>query len=61
MKRGLEFIGLVVFAAVLAGGPRPAVAASAADIERGAIAALNKLYASTPAAKLLGEKAARRA
>jgi lipid-binding SYLF domain-containing protein len=44
-------IGLVVLAV------RPAQAASAAEINRDATAALNKLYASQRSAKLLGQKA----
>jgi lipid-binding SYLF domain-containing protein len=38
--------------------PRPAAAESAANLEADANAALNKIYADSPAAKMLGEKAA---
>jgi lipid-binding SYLF domain-containing protein len=55
-----QFLGFALaFAAVaLVGlGPQPAVADTAAEIEHGVNAALQKLYASTPAAKRQAEAA----
>ena len=46
-----------VFGACALGLPDPAGAASAAEIDRDARNALNDLYAKSPAAKALGEKA----
>src|SRR5262245_18626985 len=47
----------VVTAALLATVPRPALAASAAELTRDSAAALRKLYAQHPSAKILGERA----
>ncbi len=58
-KTRRTFLG-IVFAALTAAtlaSPRQAVAADEAKIESEARAALAELYASTPAAKVLGEKA----
>lgn len=50
--------GLVMAAALLlAGAPRDAIAASAAEIDREATAALNKLYREVPGAKALAKRA----
>jgi lipid-binding SYLF domain-containing protein len=60
MVRGDRTLMLAVFALAAAGAPptpRPASAASAAEINRDAAAALTKLYATEPAAKLLSQKA----
>jgi lipid-binding SYLF domain-containing protein len=55
---GLFGFALVCAAVVLAGlSPQPAVAASAAEIDRQVDAALVKLYANTPAAKKQAESA----
>lgn len=51
---------LLLLFAVACGGlsnARPGLAASASEIDREATAALRKLYASTPGAKALGDKA----
>jgi lipid-binding SYLF domain-containing protein len=50
---------LLVFAFIVGAlaGPNPAAAASAAEIDRNAQKALQDLYAKSPAAKALGEKA----
>jgi len=48
---------VVALTAAVLSGPRPAVAADAAAIERDSKAALTKLYETTPAAKTLGAKA----
>ncbi len=48
---------VLVMAAMPLVSPRPAVAASAAELNREAAAALRALYAKEPAAKKLGEKA----
>jgi lipid-binding SYLF domain-containing protein len=50
-------IGAITIACILIGS-RPAVAADKAEIDRDAHAALSALYASVPAAKELGAKAA---
>jgi len=55
--RSLTLAYLVVTAAVASTVPRPARAASAADLDREAGAALTKLYARQPVAKMLGQKA----
>ena len=46
------------FAAGALAGPNPATAASAAEIDRDAQKALENLYAKSPSAKPMGEKAA---
>jgi len=48
---------ILVMAAITLLGPDPAIAASAAQIDRDADAALRTLYETTPAAKALAEKA----
>ena len=48
---------VLTFAAATLIGPNPADAASAADIDRDAKNALEKLYAKSSSAKTLGEKA----
>ena len=48
---------LAALTTVIVAAPRQALAADMAQIERDAIAALAKLYDTTPAAKVLGEKA----
>jgi lipid-binding SYLF domain-containing protein len=50
-------LAIVAAAAVPAASPRPAVAATAAEIDRGADAALQALYDKVPAARTLGEQA----
>jgi lipid-binding SYLF domain-containing protein len=47
----------IVAAAVPAASPRPAVAATAAEIDRGVDATLRALYEKIPSARTLGEKA----
>ena len=50
---------LAIVAAILPGaGPRPALAASAAEIDRGVDATLQALYEEIPAARVLGDTAA---
>jgi lipid-binding SYLF domain-containing protein len=51
----LALVGLL--AALTASLPRPAAAASGAEISREAAAALTRLYATEPVAKMLGQKA----
>ena len=48
---------LAALTTVILAAPRQALAADVAQIERDAIAALAKLYDTTPAAKVLGDKA----
>ena len=55
MKRGLLALALVALLTTLHAAP--ALAASASEIDRKATAALQKLYATTPKAKELAEKA----
>ena len=55
-RAGTSFVFAAALA-LLAGGPTPLAAASAADIDRDANAALAKLYRGSPAAKRLAEKA----
>jgi lipid-binding SYLF domain-containing protein len=55
--RSLMFAGVVVTAAVAATVPRPARAASAAELNRESAAALRDLYAKQTSAKILGERA----
>ena len=55
--RNMAALCVVVLTAAIMTGPRPAVAADAAAIERDSKTALAKLYETTPAAKKLGEKA----
>ena len=50
-------LAIAAAAAVPAAGPRPALAATAAEIDRGADAALQALYDKVPAARTLGEQA----
>ncbi len=60
MSRYVRIIGTAIILAMAAMPlmrPHPVVAASAAEINREANAALRALYAGTPAAKKLGEKA----
>ena len=55
--RSLTLACVVVTAAMASTVPRPAGAASAADLTRDSAAELNKLYARQPSAKVLGQKA----
>jgi len=55
--RSLTLAYLVVTTAVASTVPRPARAASTADLDRDSGAALTKLYARQPVAKMLGQKA----
>ena len=55
--RSLAFADIVLAAVLAATVPRPAHAATAAELNRDSAAALGKLYAQQPSAKLLGEKA----
>ena len=60
MKCTIQSVCTILFAAlvaVLLVSPQLALTADKAEIERDATAALQKLYATTPAAKALGEKA----
>ena len=60
MSKYIRIVGtavILVTAAITLLGPRPAMAASAAAIDRDVDAALWKLYETTPAAKALAEKA----
>lgn len=57
IRRMRETAVFVVAAALVLAVQRPAFAASAAEINRGATAALSRLYASQPSAKVLGQKA----
>ena len=60
MVRGDRTLTLVLVALLAAAAPtlpRPAAAASAADLNRDASAALSRLYATTPAAKMLSQRA----
>ena len=53
---GMRTLAIVGLTAALASTiPRPAAAASAAELRRDGSAALNKLYASVPTAKMLGQ------
>ena len=47
----------IVAASAPAAGPRPAVAATAAEIDRGVDATLQALYEKVPSARVLGDKA----
>ncbi len=53
----LTAVVLALFVACMSVCPDPAGAASAAELDRNARSALAKLYAKSPAAKALGEKA----
>jgi len=53
----LTLAGVMVTAALISLGPRPACAASGAELARESRAALNSLYARQSSAKLLGQKA----
>jgi lipid-binding SYLF domain-containing protein len=55
--RMIAIFSVIAFAAGTRMGPNPARAASAAEIDRDAKTALEKLYAKSPAAKTLGKKA----
>ena len=57
MKRLLIFLLVFAFGAASLAAPKSAEAASAAEINRSANSALASLYAKTPSAKVLGEKA----
>jgi lipid-binding SYLF domain-containing protein len=60
MGKYFRTVALMIVAALTAAilaGPRPAMAAGAAAIDHKVHAALKALYETTPAAKLLGEKA----
>ena len=57
MRTGIRFLTLSILLVALAVNGRPAAAATAAKIDAEATAALKRLYASSPSAKLLGEKA----
>jgi len=60
MFKYIRIVGTAVILAVAAMtllGPRPAMAASPAQIDRDVDAALEKLYETTPAARALAEKA----
>jgi lipid-binding SYLF domain-containing protein len=58
MRRTHRMLGAVLaVATTLAGGAEPALAANAQQLRREANAALSRLYASTPSAKLLGSAA----
>ena len=60
MKKLISSLAMLLVAAVttaILSAPRTAVAADAAEISRDAHAALQKLYDTTPKAKMLGEKA----
>jgi lipid-binding SYLF domain-containing protein len=57
ISRTFVTLMLAALAAVTLAAPHQALAADVAQIERDARAALEKLYATTPAAKVLGEKA----
>jgi lipid-binding SYLF domain-containing protein len=60
MDKHIRIVGIAIIVAMAAtgrGGPHPAMAASAAELNREATAALQQLYESEPAAKALGAKA----
>jgi lipid-binding SYLF domain-containing protein len=58
IRSSLTLARVVVTTAALASTvPRPAVAATAAELSRDSAAALSKLYARQPSAKVLGQKA----
>ena len=57
MKRLLIFLLVFAFGAASLAAPKSAEAASAAEINHSANSALASLYAKTPSAKVLGEKA----
>jgi lipid-binding SYLF domain-containing protein len=60
MMRDYRWITIILVLAIVAGtviSPNPAAAASAAEINRDAKEALEKLYAGSAAARTLGEKA----
>jgi len=57
INRTVFTLMLAALATVVLAAPRQALAADVAQIERDSIAALAKLYDTTPAAKVLGEKA----
>ena len=56
MVRGVRIV-ILALAPLLVATPRPAVAASAAQLNKDASAALSRLYAQQPAAKLLSQHA----
>ena len=55
--RSLAISLVAIVTTTVLSAPRPALAANAAEISRDAQAALQKLYDTTPKAKMLGEKA----
>jgi lipid-binding SYLF domain-containing protein len=55
--RGRRHILTLALAGAVVGGGHATAAPSAGEIDRTAAAALNRLYASQPAARMLGEKA----
>jgi len=55
--RTIAILLITVFTAASLAGPRPAIAADAAVIDRDARAAISALYDKEPAARMLGEKA----
>jgi lipid-binding SYLF domain-containing protein len=55
--RTLAILLVAAVATAILAGPRPAMASGAASIDRKAQAALKTLYETTPAARILGEKA----
>jgi len=55
--RSVMLACVVVTAALGSAPPRPALAASAAELTRSSAAELNKLYSRQPSAKVLGQKA----
>jgi lipid-binding SYLF domain-containing protein len=55
--RSIAILLVLAFSGSMLNGPKPALAASAAEIDRDVKVALEKLYAESPAAKALGEKA----
>ncbi len=57
MKTAIGILTCCVLLGAFAAGGRPAGAATAAEIDRNATAALQRLYANSPTAKMLGQKA----
>jgi lipid-binding SYLF domain-containing protein len=55
--RSMTLGGIMITAALVSIGPRPALGVSAADLTRESSAALSNLYARQPSAKVLGPKA----
>jgi lipid-binding SYLF domain-containing protein len=55
--RTIALLLVAVMTAAVMAAPRPAMAADAAEISSESQAALQRLYATTPKAKMLGEKA----